>query len=223
MATRPVRPYRPRALILDMDGLMIDSEPLWYRVEAEFARARGGAWTPELAASCIGRGMRATLDTMHRICGFAVEHDRDAAEIVDRFMARVGELTLKRGCLDLLHAARGRVPVALASSSPRRLIEAVVKALELGPNLDVVLSGEVVAHPKPAPDLFLRAAADLGAPPEACVVLEDSLAGVQAGRAAGMIVIAMPEGPAVPALSSAADTVVADLTEARFLLVLDGS
>src|SRR5262249_28536009 len=99
-------------------------------------------------------------------------------------------------------------------------IAAVVERLALAPYLDVVLSGEAVAHPKPAPDLFLRAASDLGAAPAGCVVLEDSLAGGQAGRAAGMIVIGGPEGPASPAFEAASDAVVTDLIEARRLLDL---
>jgi sugar-phosphatase len=163
--------------------------------------------------------MRATLETMRHACGLPIDDDRDGACIVGRFIARVNELRLKPGCLDLLNAALGRVPMALASSSPRNLIDAVVGCLSLGPFLDVVLSGEAVDKPKPAPDIFLRAAAELGAPPGECVVFEDSLAGVRAARAAGATVIAVPELRR-PEFDEIADAVVADLGAARALIVL---
>ncbi len=211
--------FSPRALLLDMDGLMVDSEPLWFRVERAFAASRGGDWTEALAHECVGRGMAATLARMGEVFGFPVDEASDSAEIVDRFVARTGELALKPGCRELLHEARGRVKLALASSSAERLIAAVVARFELAPFLDAVVSGESVARPKPAPDVFLRAAAALGVDPAACVVLEDSPAGTSAGRAAGMKVIAVPEGD-IGGRIFEADAIVADLFEARALLDL---
>ena len=208
--------FAPRALILDMDGLMVDSEPLWFLVERDFATARGGVWTEELAAPCVGRGMRNTLSSMRDVFVFDLDLDRDAAEIIDRFIGRVPELELKRGCAALLDQARGNVLLALASSSPACLIDAVLARFELAPRFDAVVSGESVAHPKPAPDIFLEAARRLGAQPEHCLVLEDSLAGVTAGRAAGMAVIAVPEGdPHGRGFERVADAIARDLEEAR--------
>lgn len=210
------------ALLLDMDGLLVDSEPLWYEVERGFCRDRGFDWTPALAAACIGRGMRATLTAMGERFGFAIDHDRDAAEVTRRFIDRVGELSLKPGAAELLDAARGRVLMALASSSPRRLIEAVVDRFDLRPRLSAIVSGEDVARPKPAPDIFLCAAAELGVEPALCAVLEDSIAGVEAGRAAGMIVVAVPEGsPEGRGFEAVADVVVRDLFAALAWLQLD--
>jgi HAD superfamily hydrolase (TIGR01509 family) len=209
------------ALLLDMDGLLVDSEPLWFQIERGFCRDRGFVWTEELAAPCIGRGLRNTLDTMGERFGFAVEHDRDAAEIEDRYVAAVGDLAFKPGAAALLDAAAGVVPMALASSSPRRLIAAIVDRFGLQPRLSAIVSGEDVARPKPAPDIFLRAAADLGVPPARCAVLEDSLAGCTAGRAAGMIVVAVPEGPwEGRGFEVVADVIVRDLLEALAWLEL---
>jgi sugar-phosphatase len=206
-----------RALLLDMDGLMVDSEPLWFEVERDFLAARGGTFTREMADACVGRGLAATLRTMRAAHEFDLDVDRDGVEVVDRFIARVGALKLMPGCLELLDAARGRVLLALASSSSRRLVDAVIARFELGGWLDAVVSGDDVTHPKPAPDIFLEAARRLGIAATAAVVLEDSLAGVQAGRAAGMAVIAVPERRS-PAFEEAASYVVDDLHSARALL-----
>ena len=210
-----------RALLFDMDGLMVDSEPLWFEVEREFARARGGAWTEELGTACIGQGMANTLRVMHESFGFPVDVERDASVIVELFVSRVAELTLKPGFEELLADACSRgVPRALASSSARRLVEATLARFGVRERFDAVVTGDCVAHPKPAPDIFLEAARRLGVPPEGCVVLEDSLAGVRAARAAGMRVIAVPEGTASAEMTAEADAVVSDLHVARAFLSL---
>jgi HAD superfamily hydrolase (TIGR01509 family) len=209
---------RCAAILFDMDGLMVDSEPLWFEVERDFACARGGDFTPELARECVGRGLANTLAVMHRTCGFPVDPVRDAADLVDRFIARVGELALKPGFLELFDEARSRgVPRALASSSARRLVEATLDRFAVRPHFDAVVSGDDVTHPKPAPDIFLEAARRLGVAPHACVVLEDSLSGVRAARAAGIPVIAVPESHPEP-FAALADAVAIDLHAARALL-----
>jgi beta-phosphoglucomutase-like phosphatase (HAD superfamily) len=219
----PPSPLRPdlRALLFDMDGLLVDSEPLWARVEADFARVRGGDFTAAHAEQCVGRGLERTLLLMHEAFGFPVDLPRDAAEIVSGFIARAGELALKPGALALLDAAEGVVPVALGSSSARRLVLSVLDAVGLGSRFDAVVCGDDVARTKPAPDIFLECARRLGVDPEACVVLEDSLAGVEAGRAARARVIAVPERrPFDLRIAELADHVVGDLLEARGLLSL---
>jgi beta-phosphoglucomutase-like phosphatase (HAD superfamily) len=183
------------ALLLDMDGLLIDSEPLWFEIERAFCRARGFDWTAEHAAACIGRGLQNTVAVMGQRFGFDVDPARDSAALVGGVIARVGEMRLKPGASELLAGARGRFALALASSSPRHLVHAIVDRFDLRSELRAIVTGDDVARHKPAPDIFLRAAAELGVPPARCAVLEDSLAGVTAGRAAGMTVIAVPEGP----------------------------
>jgi len=217
----PVFLFKPphvdaRALIFDMDGLMVDSEPLWFEVEREFARSRGGDWTHDVAQACVGRGLANTLATMRERFVFDLDPIRDANEIVERFIARVDTLDLKLGCRDLLEHARGRVPIAVGSSSARKLVHATLDRFAIRAWFGAVVSGDDVPRPKPAPDIFLRAAEILGVAPSKCVVLEDAFAGVAAARAAGMRVIAVPEAPD-PAFAGA-DLVVRDLVEARAAL-----
>jgi sugar-phosphatase len=205
-----------RALLFDMDGLMVDSEPLWFDVGRAFARARGGEWTEDRAHACVGRGLANTLRVMHETLGIPVHLEADAAAMVDLFLSRVSELELKPGFADLLDAARSAgIPRALASSSARRLVEATLARFGVRDRFDAVVSGDCVAHPKPAPDIFLEAARRLSVPPARCVVLEDSLAGIRAARAAGMRVIAVPEHPGTDEMRALADAVVSDLGAAR--------
>lgn len=218
---KPLQQFAPGALVLDMDGLMVDSEPLWFEVERAFCAARGGIWTEEQALHCTGRGVPTTLAIMGETFGFSVDVERDTAAILDAFIASVDRLSLKPGCLPLLDAAEAAVPLSVASSSPLRLIHAVLRRFGITPRFRVIVSAESVARLKPAPDIFLRAAAELGMAPERCAVLEDSLAGATAGRAAGMFVIAVPEGPwEGRGFEAVADAVVADLIEARAWLQL---
>jgi HAD superfamily hydrolase (TIGR01509 family) len=206
------------ALLFDMDGLAVDSEPLWFRVERDFARDRGGDFTEAMAQGCVGRGMAHTLRLMESVFGFAVDVERDSAHVIDRFIARVDELALKPGFVELLQLARSRgVPRALASSSARRLVGATLERFDLASSFDAVVTGDCVEHPKPAPDIFLEAARRLGVAPSECVVLEDSQAGCRAGRAAGMTVFAVPEYDPAP-FHALADAVAKDLHEARRLL-----
>jgi HAD superfamily hydrolase (TIGR01509 family) len=204
-----------------MDGLMVDSEPEWYALQSDFVRARGAEWTAELARRCAGGGLAHALHVMAGELGLEIDVVRDTAWMVDAFIARVGRLRLKAGCLELVGAARARgVPCAVASSSMRSLVEAVLAHFDLRSSFGGVVTGECVSRSKPAPDIFLEAAARLAVSAADCVVLEDSLAGVRAGRAAGMRVIAVPEHGAdgFGHLGAGADAVVRDLHEARALL-----
>jgi mannitol-1-/sugar-/sorbitol-6-/2-deoxyglucose-6-phosphatase len=218
---KPLETSSLDALVFDMDGLLVDSEPLWFEVERAFCAARGGAFTEEHARRCVGRGVPTTLAIMGETFGFPVDIARDTAAILDAFIASVERLSLKPGCLEILDAAGEVLPLAVASSSPLRLIHAVLRRFQLTARFGVIVSGESVARPKPAPDIFLRAAAELGVAPPRCAVLEDSLAGAAAGRAAGMVVIAVPEGPwEGRGFEAVADVVVASLMEADALLQL---
>jgi HAD superfamily hydrolase (TIGR01509 family) len=209
---------RCRTLIFDMDGLMVDSEPLWWRVEKALAREHDQSWSDELATHCVGKGLPYLIETMRRELGLPLSVNEGVAWLVEQFVARVDELQLKTGCVELIEAARtAQRTLAVASSSPQRLIDAVLARFQLAPPFDAIVSGEQVTHPKPAPDIFLRTAELLSTAPADCVVLEDSLAGVRAGRAAGMSVIAVPEHDP-ERFTELTPHVVHDLHQARRLL-----
>lgn len=210
---------RPRALVFDMDGLLVDSEPLWHEVEKDFISARGGVWTYELAMQCTGLGIGPGIQLMGRTCGFEVDEARDVVELEDRFVARVNEVELKPGALQFLQIAHDKLPVGLASSSTRRLIDTILHRFQLRDHFRVTVSGQEVPRAKPFPDVFLRAAELLGVEPTSCVALEDSRNGCRAARAAGMQVIAVPEIRSED-FASLADVVVGNLDEARALVEL---
>lgn len=201
------------ALIFDMDGLLIDSEPVWWRVETALARRHGVDWNDDLAAEQVGKGLPQLIAVM-REHGLSLSVDEGVEALVDDFVARVDELSLQPGALELLDASEG-LPRALGTSSPRRLAEAVLARFELTPRFDVVVTASDVPNSKPAPDIFLAACEGLNT---RGVVLEDSFAGVTAAVAAELPVIAVPEQEATR-FRELTPYVVNDLYEARRLLV----
>jgi sugar-phosphatase len=184
------------AAIFDMDGLLVDSEPIWHEVEIEVFGRHGVPLTVERC-----------LETKGMFLGDAVEHwyarypwggasrSAVAAEIVEAMAGRLEmAVELKPGVEHALDYCQDRgARLAVASSSPRRLIDAVVRRFGLGPRFGVVHSGEDEAVGKPDPGIFLTTARLLDVGPERCVVFEDSAAGVVAAKAAGMVCVAVPE------------------------------
>jgi HAD superfamily hydrolase (TIGR01509 family) len=180
------------AVIFDMDGVLLDSEPLHDEV-ARAVLAECGVTTvsPDLYV-----GMT-TLDSFTVICReFALS--QDPAELDARYAARVIPLLRARarplpGVPDVPRALRARgLRLAVASSSRMDVIEATLDGLGVGGLFDAIVSAVDVPRGKPAPDVFLEAARRLAVPPETCVVIEDSERGVQAARAAGMRCVAIP-------------------------------
>lgn len=206
LGERPVR-----ALLFDLDGLLVDSEPVWFEVESAFLATLGHVWTHADALACMGQGTPNTLRLWRDRFGVEVDLERDTETILDGVIARAPSIPLKPGARSLLEwAARRRVPMAVASSSRHRLIEAVLAAKDLRPYFASVVSGQDVSRGKPAPDIFLLAAERLGVPPEQCVVLEDAVAGTMGALAAGAQVIVVPSAPD-PRFATLAAHVVASL------------
>jgi HAD superfamily hydrolase (TIGR01509 family) len=187
----------------------VDSEPLarlaWERALAPY----GYALTDADADACVGLpyprvheyfAARVTLPAAEP---FWTEFSGELFTLIDT------ELTPFDDAVDAARELRARgVPVAVASSSPRERLERTLGRAGLLDAFDVVVAGDEVEHGKPAPDMFLLAAARLGVRPSACVVIEDSPPGVQAGRAAGMFTLAVCRVPGTEASLAAADRVV---------------
>jgi HAD superfamily hydrolase (TIGR01509 family) len=207
------------AVLWDMDGLMVDSEPLWTRAEEELARSLGGTWDAEVKARIVGTRLDVAVPTILAYFGVAPTPERVAAtaqELLTRMVELFtgDDLPLLPGVRPLLAAlAEEQVPMALVSSSYRVLVDAVL-AGGLGP-FSVTLAGDEVGRGKPAPDPYVLAASRLGAEVTRCVVLEDSPAGVASGEAAGCAVVAVPSVPGVrmaPALRRLVVPTLAGLT-----------
>lgn len=184
----------PRAVIFDMDGLLLDSEPL-YRVTWQTAAADLGCpIDDELYERFVGRGNDESERLLAERFGDALPLDefrkRWRRDWDERLAA--SPLARKPGAMELLVLLENRgILKALATSSPRVL---ALRCLgELAARFAALAFGDEVEHSKPAPDLFLLASQRLGIAPADCLVLEDSEAGVRAARAAGMDVIMVPD------------------------------
>lgn len=207
----------PRALIFDMDGVLIDSEPLWHVAEIAAFADVGLELTDEDCLLTTGLRIDASVAYWcERHPRLAPLHGRIVASILDRLVALVHERGARKpGVAEALGFARGRgLRLAVASSSPYRVLHAALRALDLSAAFEVVHSAEEEQRGKPDPAVYLSAAGKLGVDPAGCVAVEDSPYGLLSAKAAGMRCIAVPE----PALLAdprfrQADAVVGSLAE----------
>ncbi|NJN55393.1 MAG: HAD family phosphatase [Anaerolineae bacterium] len=206
---------RLEAIVFDMDGLMVDSEPLSRQAWDEFLRPYGGHITDALQSQIIG--LRADLSTP--LIRDAFDIPLSVSEIIEQrslIYARIREqgVPVMPGLMELQAAIAVRdIPWAVASASGQRHVQEILAQLELTDKVYATACGDEVRHGKPAPDLYLLAAARLGIDPTLCLALEDSVPGSQAAAAAGMTVIAVPNGHTADADFSHVYAVVDSLHE----------
>lgn len=204
-----------RAIVFDMDGLMVDSEPLSRQAWDEFLRPYGGHISDAMQSQIIG--LRADVSAPLIREAFAIplsvpEIIAQRAAIYARIRAQ--GVPVMPGLAELQAAIAARnIPWAVASSSGCRHVQEILAQLRLAESVYATACGDEVAHGKPAPDLYLLAAARLGIDPADCLALEDSAPGSQAAVAAGMTVIAIPNGHTVGTDFSHAHAVYASLHE----------
>jgi sugar-phosphatase len=187
-----------RAAIFDLDGLLVDSEPLWRRAEIEHFASVGLHLTDAECEETTGLRIDEVVAVRHRQKPWNEPSvDVITARIVERMIELVAAYApAKAGgahAVDL--CARSGLRIAVASSSPLRLIEAALMGLGLRDRFELVVSAEREPYGKPHPGVFLRAAEQLGVAPVSCIVFEDSLHGLVAAKAARMACIAVPERP----------------------------
>ncbi|MCW2546182.1 MAG: HAD-superfamily hydrolase, subfamily variant 3 [Mycobacterium sp.] len=193
-------PDPPGAVLFDMDGLLVDSEPMWTIAEQRVSRALGGEFTPELKARMIGKRIDLAVGIL--LEGLATPKARvaDPLEVGQLLMTEMAELLadhvpLQPGAAELLdELATARIPLALVSSSYRVLVDAALTSVGAHRFL-VSIAGDEVAHGKPNPEPYLTAARALGVVPARCVVLEDAPAGLQSAVAAGCACVYVPTFP----------------------------
>ena len=210
---------RPQLVIFDCDGVLVDSEPIANRVFAGLLGLHGLPMTvDEVIRTFVGRSRDTCIAMAGEMRGSPLPEGFAQAWDEAFHVALAREVKPIAGIPEVL--AGLRIPFCVASNGEPEHMRIGLTAAGLMPLVEGRLfSARAVAHPKPAPDIFLRAAAELGAAPEGCVVLEDSLAGATAGRAAGMTVIAVPEGRwEGRGFEEVSDAIVPDLHEAWRLL-----
>jgi HAD superfamily hydrolase (TIGR01509 family) len=205
-----------RALIFDMDGLMVDTEPTYWEVARELAKRHGTAVADATLRQMMGRSGREAMGIFAQQCGITastpVELLREREQMmIARYTAGVDALP---GLHAIIDRFRGRLCLAVATSSPRKFTDVLLPALGVADALDVVQTGDDIAHGKPAPEIYLKCMGRLGIAPAQCAVLEDSPAGVLAAKRAGARVIAVPTQLTAGEDFRAADARVADLFEA---------
>jgi HAD superfamily hydrolase (TIGR01509 family) len=193
------------AVIFDLDGVIVDSEPVWERVRREYVGEHGGAWQADSQRRLMGM----STDEWSRYLSDELHVDRPPRQVANDVVARMSReyanhVPLIPGATEAVSRLGERWPLGLASSSPLPLIKTALDAAGLGDAFEVVLSTEDVETGKPAPDIYLAVAERLGVDPTHCVAIEDSSNGVRSAAAAGMAVIAVPH-TAYPLDDDAAD------------------
>jgi len=183
-----------RAVVFDLDGVLVDSEPVWEQVRRGLVAERGGHWAPDAQRRIMGMSTPEWARYLSDDLGVGLPPAEVATLVVDRMAARYREhVPLMDGAVDAVHRIAARWPLAVASSAPATLIETVLQSAGLRSCFTVVMSTEQVPHGKPAPDIYLAVTAALGCPPPDCAAVEDSSNGLRSAATAGLRVIAIPQ------------------------------
>jgi HAD superfamily hydrolase (TIGR01509 family) len=205
-----------QAVVFDLDGVVIDSEPVWEQVRRGLVAERRGHWAPDAQRRLMGMSTPEWARYLSEDLGVGLPPDEVAREVIDRMAARYTEhVPFMDGAVDAVHRIAARWPLGVASSSPPRLIEVVLRSAGLRSCFSVVMSTEQVAHGKPAADIYLAVTAKLGYPPPDCAAVEDSANGLRSAAAAGLRVIAIPQPryPPEPDALARASLVLPSLAE----------
>lgn len=182
----------PAAVLWDMDGTLVDTEPYWIRAETELMNAHGIPWSDEQGLEFVGNDLLTSAGMM-RDAGLDLPAEQIVDTLLDEVIAQIRQdVPFRPGALDFLAAlvAEG-IPCVMVTMSYRRLAEAVIAACPDGSFVGLV-SGDEVSAGKPDPEPYLKGAESLGLEPGLCVALEDSKPGLASAEAAGTIAIGIP-------------------------------
>lgn len=195
----------PAAVLWDMDGTLVDTEPYWLESEFELAASYGGTWTREHGLQLVGSDLlRAAAYILEHMFsdpaspGASLEPERIVELLLDAVVTRVErQVPWRPGAVELLAALRdAEVPCALVTMSYQRFVAPIVDVLSPGAFATVV-TGDMVTNGKPHPEPYLTAAASLGVAVEECVAIEDSNTGAASAAAAGCTVLCVPNHVAI--------------------------
>jgi len=204
------------AVIFDMDGLLVDSEPVWHEARVAMAAEHGQTWTHADQLNCMG----VNTDDWAAYMIERLKLSMSLAEVREAVIAQMAamyarQIPFRPFAIEAVQWSAARYPTALASGSPRRLIDIVTQVDELNGCFQEILVGDEVGEGKPHPAVYLETARRLGVIPEVCVCLEDSANGVLSGHRAGMFVINVPDPdyPLTASEAAYADLVLSSLGE----------
>jgi HAD superfamily hydrolase (TIGR01509 family) len=211
----------PAAVLWDMDGTLVDTEPYWIAEERSLVEQHGGVWTDEHAHQLVGNDLLVSAEYILAHSPIELTPVEIVNELLAGVIARVVEhVPWRPGARELLAScvAQG-VPCALVTMSWESLATAVVRNLPKG-SFAAVITGDVVSHGKPHPEPYLAAARLLGVDLEACIAIEDSPPGVASAVAAGIPTIAVPHHVKVPEIAGAVQILTLANLEPQDLLRL---
>jgi len=222
---RVSRPRVPAAVLWDMDGTLVDTEPYWIDTEFALAETYGGTWSEEHALNLVGNDLLDSGRYIREYMFAGVEVDFTPEQIVDLLLDGVVErvrraIPWRPGARELLLAlGEAGVPCALVTMSWARFVEPILAALPPGAFVSVV-TGDQVSRGKPHPEPYLKGAADLGVEASACLAIEDSNPGASSAEAAGCTVLCVPNHVAIaPGPRRVFRDTLVDLTPADLSLV----
>jgi HAD superfamily hydrolase (TIGR01509 family) len=198
-------------IVLDLDGVIVDTEQVWDRARRGYTESHGGRWTADATRAMQGMSSTEWAAYLRDELGADGEPERIsrevAAEVVDEVRR---QLPLLPGAVEAVRDLAERWPLGLASSANREVIDAVLETAGIAGCFAATVSSEEVPRGKPAPDVYLEGAARLGLDASGCAAVEDSTNGLLAAHAAGMLVVAVPnrEFPPSPEALAVADAVL---------------
>jgi len=204
-----------RAVVFDLDGVLIDSEQIWDEVREQLARERGGRWSEQSQRAMMGMSAPEWSRYMHEVVGLPESPEEINREVVARMLARYADgPPWLPGAIETVRRLAESFPLGLASSSNRVVIDGVLAAGGIAALFGATVSSEEVARGKPAPDVYLEAARRLGIAPGICTAIEDSHNGILSAKAAGMRCVAIPNAHYPPGDAvEEADAIVGSLDE----------
>ncbi|MFI5694613.1 HAD family hydrolase [Kribbella sp. NPDC051586] len=210
------------AVVFDLDGVLVDSEPLWDEVRRDVVASAGRSWPADATRALQGMSTPEWSAYLTDVVGVPGRPEDVAADVIDGMVARYRErLPLLPGAVEAVQRLASEWPLGLASSSPRRLIDAVLESAHLTEHFRVTVSTEEVAAGKPSPAVYDEVVRRLGADSSRVVAIEDSSNGLRSASAAGVRVIAVPNASYPPQddALALADLVVRSLDEVTTTLV----
>jgi HAD superfamily hydrolase (TIGR01509 family) len=205
-----------RAVIFDLDGVLLDSEQVWDAARRQLTEDSGDRWSESATQDMMGMSSTEWSRYMHEELGVKMPPEEISAAVVKRMEDLYREyLPLIPGAREAVERVAARWPLGLASSANRPVIEVVLELSGLGSLFETTVSSEEVARGKPAPDVYLEAARRLRVDPALCAAVEDSSSGILSAHAAGMRVVAIPNRTFPPSEEAlkAADAAIPSLQE----------